>query len=116
MLDSCPNFWIDTSALSELGRQPRAAARLLERHQDRVLFGADIFPIDPDGYRVYFRLFETEDEYFRYSTGTKKVAEQGRWAISGLGLTPEVLQKLYSDNARRLLSWPSPDAGSEGTP
>ena len=26
MLDTYPNFWIDTSARSELGRQPRAAA------------------------------------------------------------------------------------------
>jgi predicted TIM-barrel fold metal-dependent hydrolase len=110
MLDSYPNFWIDTSARSELGRQPRAAARLLERHQDRVLFGADVFPIDPDAYRVYFRLFETEDEFFRYSTPSSRVAEQGRWSISGLGLNPGVLGKLYHENARRLLSWPTPDA------
>jgi predicted TIM-barrel fold metal-dependent hydrolase len=107
MLGSYSNFWIDTSARSELGRQPRAAARMIESHKDRVLFGADVFPIDPDVYRVYFRLFETEDEYFRYSTGSGSVAEQGRWAISGLGLPPDVLQNLYSENARRLLSWPS---------
>ena len=116
MLDSYPNFWIDTSARSELGRQPRAAARLIEKHQDRVLFGADVFPIDPEAYRVYFRLFETEDEYFRYSTGSGQVAAQGRWTISGLGLTSELLMKLYSTNARRLLSWPGPDSAAVEEP
>ena len=109
MLDSYPNFWIDTSARSELGRQPRAAARLIESHQDRVLFGADVFPIDPEAYRVYFRLFETEDEYFGYGTKTSRVAEQGRWTISGLGLAPGILRKLYGTNATRLLSWPRQD-------
>jgi predicted TIM-barrel fold metal-dependent hydrolase len=116
MLDSYPNFWIDTSARSELGRQPRAAARLLEKHQDRVLFGADVFPIDPDTYRVYFRLFETEDEYFRYSSPSSRVAEQGRWTISGLGLSPVVLGKLYRENATRLLSWPPADASPPEAP
>jgi len=110
MLDSYPNFWIDTAARSDLGRQPRAAARLIERHQDRVLFGADVFPIDPEVYRNYFRLFETEDEYFRYAPAAKHVAEQGRWSISGIGLEPEVLQKLCGLNARRLLSWEIPES------
>src|ERR1700722_8976711 len=111
MLDTYPNFWIDTSARSELGRQPRAAARRVQKNQGRVLFGADVFPIDPDAYRVYFRLFETEDEYFRYSTKSSRVAEQGRWTISGLGLSHEILQKLHSANAKRLLSWPRRDEG-----
>ena len=52
MLDRYPNLWIDTSArLADLGRQPRAAARLFERHADRILFGTDSFPIRPDEYR-----------------------------------------------------------------
>jgi predicted TIM-barrel fold metal-dependent hydrolase len=112
MLSSYPNFWIDTSARSELGRQPRAAASMIREHQDRVLFGADIFPIDPDDYGVYFRLLETEDEYFRHGTGSS----QGRWNISGLGLEREVLEKLYRENARRLLGWPGMDAAGASAP
>ncbi len=108
MLDDHPNFWIDTAARADLGRQPRAAARLMERHQDRVLFGADVFPIDPEVYRVYFRLFETEDEYFRYCPDSGPSTEQGRWNVYGLGLAPEVLQKLYNLNAARLLSCDPP--------
>ncbi|MFZ0665202.1 MAG: amidohydrolase family protein [Acidimicrobiales bacterium] len=108
MLDTYPNFWIDTSARSDLGRQPRQAAKLIERHSDRVLFGADVFPIDPEAYKLYFRLLETEDEYFRYAPPGKHVAEQGRWTVSGLGLPGDVLEKLYSHNARRLLGWESP--------
>jgi predicted TIM-barrel fold metal-dependent hydrolase len=108
MLDDYPNFWIDTAARADLGRQPRAAARLMERHQDRILFGADVFPIDPEVYRVYFRLFETEDEYFRYRPDPGPSNEQGRWNVYGLGLAPEVLQKLYNLNAARLLSCDPP--------
>ena len=29
--------------------------------------------------------------------------EQGRWQIHGIGLPDDVLRKVYSDNARRLL-------------
>ena len=109
MLDNYPNFWIDTSARADLGRQPRAAARLVEKHQDRILFGADVFPIDPEVYRVYFRLFETEDEHFRYTAGPGPSTEQGRWNVYGLGLSPELLEKLYNLNATRLLSRDPPD-------
>jgi predicted TIM-barrel fold metal-dependent hydrolase len=109
MLETYPNFWIDTAARSDLGRQPRVAARLIEKHQDRVLFGADVFPIDPSVYRNYFRILETEDEHFRYAPDDKHVAEQGRWNVFGLGLSAEVLEKIYSANARRLLRWDWPE-------
>jgi len=116
MLDTYPNFWIDTAARSELGRQPRAAARLVERHSERVLFGADVFPIDPQIYRLYFRILETEDEHFRYTRPGAHPAEQGRWYVSGLGLAPELLEKLYNANARRLLGLGSPVVGAVDDP
>jgi predicted TIM-barrel fold metal-dependent hydrolase len=86
----------------DLGRQPRAAARLIERHVDRVLFGSDLLPIAAAGYGIYFRLLETDDEYFPYTTDGK-APPQGRWHISGLGLGHESLERLYAENARRLL-------------
>ena len=64
-----------------------------ERHQDRVLFGADVFPIDPEVYRLYFRLLETEDEHFRYTAGPGPSTEQGRWSVYGLGLAPNSARK-----------------------
>jgi predicted TIM-barrel fold metal-dependent hydrolase len=116
MLDRYPNFWIDTAARAELGRQPRAAARLIQRHSERVLFGADVFPVDPDVYRLYFRILETEDEHFRYTATGKHPGEQGRWAVSGLGLRPELLEKLYNRNACRLLGLESPAGGAAQDP
>jgi predicted TIM-barrel fold metal-dependent hydrolase len=102
MLDEHQNFHVDISArISELGRQPRAAGRLVERHPGRVLFGTDRFPPDEATYRIHFRFLETEDEHFPYSASP--VPRQGRWAISGLGLDAEQLAAVYADNARRLI-------------
>jgi predicted TIM-barrel fold metal-dependent hydrolase len=102
MLERYPNYHIDIGArIAELGRQPRASARLLQRHADRVLFGTDDFPPDPSVYAIYFRFLETEDEYIPYST--EEVPPEGRWAISGLGLSDVVLGRVYASNARRLI-------------
>jgi predicted TIM-barrel fold metal-dependent hydrolase len=102
-LDRFPNLHVEIAArIGELGRQPRAARRFFDKYQDRVLFGTDgpreaLYPI-------YFRFLETEDEYFDYGPGP--VPSQGRWKIYGLGLSDQVLKKVYSGNAERLLSLP----------
>ena len=103
VLNRYSNLFIDISArAAELGRQPRAAAALIARHPDRVLFGADLLPVDAEEYRVYFRLLETDDEHFPYSTSVPP--PQGRWNISGLALEPALLERVYARNARDLLS------------
>jgi Amidohydrolase len=103
MLATYPNFSVDIAArIAELGRQPRAARDLLLRHPDRVLFGVDALPPDPELYAIYFRFLETADEQFRYAP--ENIPPQGRWAISGLDLPDYVLGRIYSANARRLLS------------
>ena len=103
MLSTYPNFHVDIAArIAELGRQPRAATRLLLEHPDRVLFGVDMFPPDPADYAIHFRFLETDDEYFDYATDD--VPPEGRWAISGLDLPDDVLRKVYGENARRLIS------------
>lgn len=102
MLDRYTNYHIDIAArIAELGRQPRASARLLQRHPDRVLFGTDTFPPDPSEYSISFRFLETDDESFAYST--EEIPPQGRWQISGLGLGEDVLEGVYASNARRLI-------------
>ncbi len=101
LLDECPNFHVDISArISELGRQPYSAKRFFQRHADRILFGIDAGP-DLASYQIYARFLETEDEYFDY--GSDVVPGQGRWRIYGLGLPRDVLDKIYFDNADRLL-------------
>jgi predicted TIM-barrel fold metal-dependent hydrolase len=116
-IDDCmarhANVQVDISArIGELGRQPRAARRFFERYQDRILFGTDAVP-PPYGndvpqqllcdelYEIYYRFLETEDEYFDYAPAA--VPPQGRWSIYGVGLPPDILRKLYHDNAARLL-------------
>lgn len=104
LLDAHPNFYVDTAArLAELGRQPYSARDFLVRYQDRVLFGLDE-AADPRTYALWYRFFETRDEHFDYRADGKQ--PQGRWKIYGVALPPDVLRKLYADNARRLLALP----------
>ena len=101
LLEQCPNFYVDISArISELGRQPYTARRFFVEHSDRILFGTDMGP-DLDTYRIYYRFLETDDEYFNY--GRAEVPGQGRWAIYGLHLPGDVLEKVYQLNARHVL-------------
>jgi len=93
-LDRFPNLIVDLSARDyELGREPRTALRFLTKYQDRVLFGTDMGR-DVAMYRGWWRLLESADEYL-----------PGRvwWRLYGLDLTPDVLEKLYRGNARRIL-------------
>jgi predicted TIM-barrel fold metal-dependent hydrolase len=110
-LDRFRNMTVDIAArIGELGRQPRRARRFFERYQDRILFGTDATPhgdevpqqvFNDKLYEIYFRFLETEDEYFDYAPA--RVPPQGRWRIYGIGLPEPVLQKVYNQNATRLL-------------
>jgi predicted TIM-barrel fold metal-dependent hydrolase len=102
MLDSYANFYVDIGArISELGRQPRAARRLVLRHPTRVLFGTDVFPPTEAAYATYFRFCETDDEHFPYSQSDPP--KTGRWTISGVYLPLDVLVDIYGANARRVI-------------
>jgi predicted TIM-barrel fold metal-dependent hydrolase len=97
LLDSYPNMYTEIGAvIAELGRQPRAAKAFLTKYQDRVLFGKDSWV--PDEYETYFRVLETEDEYFPYH---KKY--HAFWRMYGIGLSDEVLKKIYYKNAMTLI-------------
>ncbi|MBS1610642.1 MAG: amidohydrolase family protein, partial [Bacteroidetes bacterium] len=65
LLTQMPNVVVEFGAvIAELGRQPRAARKFFEKYQDRILFGKDSWV--PEEYATYFRVLETEDEYFPY--------------------------------------------------
>jgi len=130
MLDKYPNLYIDTAArVPEIGRQDEAKMRqFFEKYQDRILFGTDVgvgptqddmmygsngaVPPTVDDERRYFestwRYFETSDKQFESPTPI-----QGRWKIDGLGLSEQVLRKIYFENAARVLKW-SPPKGQRG--
>ena len=46
-------------------------------------------------------MLETRDEYFSYAED--QYPPQGLWDIYGLGLPDEVLRKVYSENAAKLI-------------
>ncbi|WP_339875263.1 amidohydrolase family protein [uncultured Algoriphagus sp.] len=96
-LDKYPNVNFGIGAvIAEFGRQPRRAKEFFEKYQDRLLFGKDAY--NKEEYYTYFRVLETEDEYFPYY---KKY--HAFWAMYGLGLSDEVLKKLYYKNALRIV-------------
>ena len=97
LMDQIPNMCVEFGAvIAELGRQPRAAKKFFEKYQDRILFGKDNWI--PSEYSTYFRVLETEDEYFPYH---KKY--HAFWPMYGMGLSDEVLKKVYYKNALRII-------------
>lgn len=116
LLDELPNVYTETGAvLAELGRQPRTARQFLIDYQDRVLFGKDSW--NPEEYHVYFRVFETPDEYFDYYR-----KRHAFWKMYGLDLPDEVLRKLYYGNALKIIPgldrslFPAEPAAGEAKP
>ena len=97
LMDVFPNMYVEIGAvIAELGRQPRAAKKFFEKRQDKVLFGKDSYV--PDEYETYFRVLETEDEYFPYH---KKY--HAFWKMYGIGLSDAILKKVYYKNALRII-------------
>lgn len=96
-LDQFPNVNVGIGAvIAELGRQPRMAKAFFEKYQDRILFAKDAY--SPEEYYTYFRVLQTEDEYFPYY---KKY--HAFWRMYGLGLSDEILKKVYYKNALRII-------------
>jgi predicted TIM-barrel fold metal-dependent hydrolase len=97
LLDEFPNVVVEAGAiLYDLGRQPRAAREFFIKYQDRVLFGKDSF--QPSEYPYYWRVFETNDEYFDYYRDYHAF-----WKLYGMGLPDDVLKKVYYANALRVV-------------
>lgn len=96
-LDTYPNVYTETAAIiAELGRQPRFAKEFFIKYQDRLLFGKDTYR--PQEYWTYFRVLESDDEYFDYFR-----KRHAFWNMYGLDLPDEVLKKIYYKNALKIL-------------
>lgn len=95
-LATYPNVMTEIGAvLAELGRQPKRARQFFVRYQDRILFGKDSYNVSE--YYTYFRVLETDDEYFDYYR-----KRHAHWKMYGLALPDSILQKLYYKNALEL--------------
>jgi predicted TIM-barrel fold metal-dependent hydrolase len=96
LLEAMPNVHTEVGAvLYDIGRQPRAARAFFIRFQDRILFGKDSF--QPEEYPYYWRVFETQDDYFDYYR-----PYHAFWKLYGIDLPDEVLKKVYFRNALRI--------------
>lgn len=95
-LDTYSNVMTEIGAvLAELGRQPKRARQFFVEYQDRILFGKDSYKVSE--YYIYFRVLETDDEYFNYYR-----KRHAHWKMYGLNLPDSILQKLYYKNALEL--------------
>lgn len=119
MLDACPNLLIDVSArVGEFGRHPAQKVRaFFLKHADRILFGTDIGVADDylmlgsNGeemptmadvgpfYEAHFRYFEGDGVQIAHPSPI-----QGPWKVDAIALPAAVLDKLYRDNALRVLA------------
>lgn len=96
-LDEFPNVYTEIAAvIAELGRQPRFAKQFFIKYQDRILFGKDTYR--PEEYHLYFRVLESDDEYFDYFR-----KRHAFWKMYGLDLPDEVLKKVYYKNALSII-------------
>lgn len=97
LMDEFPNMYTEIGAvLAELGRQPKTARTFFIDYQDRILFGKDTYKMEE--YYTYFRVLETEDEYFDYYR-----KRHAHWKMYGLGLPDSVLRKVYFENALSII-------------
>ena len=113
-LERYPNFFVDTTArIGEIGRHPVERVRgFFHKYQDRVLFGTDLTlgwdafdePEHDDlqtiklFYDRHWRFFETRQQQIEHPYPI-----QGHWKVNAIGLPAEVLDKLYSGIALRLI-------------
>src|SRR4051812_9098921 len=117
-LEKHPNMMIDLAArIPEIGRHdPQKVHAFFVKHQDRIVFGTDFQvydrltlgsggdgppPTDEEAgvfFQKHWRWLETNDKSWEHMTPI-----QGDWTINSIGLPPQVLRKIYFDNARRLL-------------
>ena len=90
---------VDLIGTKDVQDAQQLAQRLAEsfgKYQDRVLFGKDSFR--PEEFPTYFRVLESDDEYFPYYK-----RYHAFWRMYGLALPDNILKKLYYKNALKLL-------------
>ena len=100
MFDKYPNLYADIAArYAEVSPVPRSTAAFMTKYQDRLVYGTDMGD-QAKMYRVTFRILESADEHFY-----EKEQFSYHWPLYGLDLPGEVLKKVYSDNAEKIINY-----------
>ena len=63
-----------------------------------MVYGTDM-GTNKEMYQVTFRILESEDEHFYDRFGY-------HWPLNGLGISAQTLEKVYNQNARKILDLP----------
>lgn len=98
-----PNVYADISArYGEIAPTPRFAAQFYAKYSHRLFYGTDFDFYDKEQgfvmYPISFRILESQDEHFY------EIDRLGyHWPLYGLGLSDEILKKVYHENASKLL-------------
>lgn len=110
-LERYPNMQVELAArFGDLARQDNAKVKaFFERYQDRILFGSDFGNEVPEsGLSAAELVAEREDLHsgyetlWRYLSSTDSLVVRGQ-NTQGLGLPPEILKKVYFENAATFL-------------
>ena len=98
LFDRYPNLYADIGArYAETAPIPRFVNKFFEHYQDRLVYGTDM-GLNKSMYEVTFRILESEDEHF-YAHELFSY----HWPLHGYGLDAQVLEKVYRQNAIRIL-------------
>jgi predicted TIM-barrel fold metal-dependent hydrolase len=114
LLDTYPDLYLDTSAtrwmIREISARRDHARDFIIRNQDRLLFGTDQVSGDDRGFDFLASRFWAHRKLWETAyIGPSPILdpdlpEDQQPQIRGLALPDEVLQKIYHDNAVRLMS------------
>jgi len=103
LLDRYPNLNFDLAArMYELARIPFSGRDFLIKYAGRALYGTDGAQLG--GAPVYYRILETNDEYFNPRDGSDSMGPDMRYMGYGLNLPDDVLRKIYHGNFERLFT------------
>ena len=103
-LDTYPNFAVDTAArVRYFARGDREQVRqFLNHYQDRILYATDYSLRSSDGSAAAQSIKSTHDRDWAFFSGNEKMDYAGH-ATQGLGLSDQVLRKIFRENALRSL-------------
>lgn len=99
LFDKYSNLYADIAArYGELAPIPRYVKSFMEKYATRIVYGTDM-GTSAKMYGVTFRILETTDEHFYQQDFFNY-----HWPLYGLALSDAALKKIYSENAKKILS------------
>ena len=98
LFDTYPNLFADIAArYGEIAPIPRFVHDFMEKYSDRIVYGTDM-GTSRNMYITTFRILETSDEHFY-----QQDLFNYHWPLYGLSLSDTALERIYHNNAKKIL-------------